>query len=333
MISGYIDLFSEVRRGSDRKPSGDGISFCDVDLSDLPQLSIEDGLLNDLPCLEPETSPGSASSIWHSVGTCLREVDGSTDPERCKYEMSSPNGDEAVLLSNVALTSPVEEAPENAQLFNGSASTSCEVDGRARLKPQIDPSQKKQSRLLRNRELAHESRQRKKSLLKDLELKCTILEQERKELQRQIVRSYTENTVLKEEVSRLKRMKGNNGVAEPAVLIKDSLPLEFRLHHTCLSLLTFVSLLLNPFLALLLGTVYLLQSLKGGAGGLARGRVGTKAYLLEIWRKWGTSIAVTKEVFFSFWRRRRKCESFCAKLLMIYELGRSLVASNSPSVS
>ena len=76
--------------------------------------------------------------------------------------------------------------------------------------------------LSRNRQLAFESRQRRKSYISDLEAKCRKLEWECNDIQRQACLTYAENTVLKEELSRLKKMKGNHNGAtvEPAVLFQ-----------------------------------------------------------------------------------------------------------------
>lgn len=132
------------------------------------------------------------------------------------------------------------------------------VDGEG--KSELDPLDKKQQRLLRNRELAFESRQRKKCYVSDLEAKCKMLEQERNQLQQQICFSAAENAVLKEELSRIKKLKGREGVTEPAVLFEDSLPLEFLSLLICLLLMARLSLCVSPFLALVLRAVVCPQS-------------------------------------------------------------------------
>lgn len=131
-------------------------------------------------------------------------------------------------------------------------------------KLQHEPLDKKQQRLLRNRELAFESRQRKKCYVSDLEAKCKMLEQERNQLQQQVCFSAAENAVLKEEIARLKKMKGRDGVAEPAVLFEDSLPLEFLSLLICLHLLARLSLCVSPFLVLVIRAVVCSQSASEG---------------------------------------------------------------------
>eukprot|EP00250_Pteridium_aquilinum_P018740 c24187_g1_i2 orf=435-1001(+) len=130
---------------------------------------------------------------------------------------------------------------------------------------------------MRNRELACESRQRKKCYISDLEVKCKMLEQERNQLQQQICFSAAENAVLKEELARMKKMKGRDGAAEPAVLFEDSLLLEFLSLLICLFLLMArLSLCGSPSLALVLRAILLLPS-PMKEGGLLKEQVGSKS--------------------------------------------------------
>ncbi|KAH7445456.1 hypothetical protein KP509_01G010100 [Ceratopteris richardii] len=130
------------------------------------------------------------------------------------------------------------------------------------------PLDKRQRRLLRNRELAFESRQRKKCYVSDLEKKCRILEQERNQLQQQLGFVSAENAVLKRELFDAKKRKGNNGAAEPAVLFWDSLQLEFLLLRICLLLMVQLSLYVTPCLTLNIRTNLFLGN-PGKTGGLA----------------------------------------------------------------
>ncbi|KAI5069144.1 hypothetical protein GOP47_0015445 [Adiantum capillus-veneris] len=143
-------------------------------------------------------------------------------------------------------------------------------------KDNVSPSDqldKRQQRLLRNRELAFESRQRKKCYVSDLEAKCRALEQERNQLQQQLCFSSAENVVLKKELALAKNRKGKDGVAEPAVLFKDSLPLEFLSLLICLLLTAQLSLCVNPSLALVVRTTLLLLPRATKVGGLAKEQV------------------------------------------------------------
>ncbi|XP_024527345.1 bZIP transcription factor 50-like isoform X2 [Selaginella moellendorffii] len=85
---------------------------------------------------------------------------------------------------------------------------------------------KRQSRLQRNRQSAWQSRQRKKWYVTGLEAKCRLLEGRCTQLEQSVRFVSTENVVLRQEVSRLNKA-AKSGVAEPAVLVKGSLPLEF----------------------------------------------------------------------------------------------------------
>ncbi|KAH7444087.1 hypothetical protein KP509_02G064000 [Ceratopteris richardii] len=95
--------------------------------------------------------------------------------------------------------------------------TNSNTGGREKSGSRNDALGKRQQRLLRNRKLAFESRQRKKCYIKDLEKKCKILEEERNQLQQQVGFASAENAVLRKELSRVKKVRGK-GVAEPAVL-------------------------------------------------------------------------------------------------------------------
>jgi hypothetical protein len=101
--------------------------------------------------------------------------------------------------------------------------------------PEEDSDPKRQIRLLRNRESASQSRARKKSYVKSLELKCRMMENHVSQLQRAMTASSMENTALRQELVRVTKFKDNSfksGVAEPAVLESNSLPLEFLPHHS-----------------------------------------------------------------------------------------------------
>lgn len=75
-------------------------------------------------------------------------------------------------------------------------------------------------RLEKNREAASQSRARKKSYMKDLEVKCRMLEAHVAHLQRVMTMTSMENAALKDELVRVKKPKDSvkTGVAEPAVL-------------------------------------------------------------------------------------------------------------------
>uniref|UniRef100_A0A0D6QTW3 BZIP domain-containing protein n=1 Tax=Araucaria cunninghamii TaxID=56994 RepID=A0A0D6QTW3_ARACU len=96
-----------------------------------------------------------------------------------------------------------------------------------------NPDDKRLMRLVKNREAAFQSRKRKKSYVQDLETKCRMWESYCNQLQQTVAFTCAENAILRDELSRSKRQRGGNGVAEPAVL-KDSLPLEFPSHLTTL---------------------------------------------------------------------------------------------------
>jgi hypothetical protein len=101
--------------------------------------------------------------------------------------------------------------------------------------PEEDGGSKRQIRLLRNRESASQSRARKKSYVKDLEVRCRMLENHVSQLQRAMTVSAMENMALRQELVRAKKLKDSgskSGVAEPAVLESNSLPLEFLPHHS-----------------------------------------------------------------------------------------------------
>jgi hypothetical protein len=94
---------------------------------------------------------------------------------------------------------------------------------------------KRARRLEKNREAASQSRARKKSYVKELEVKCRMLEAHVAQLQRVMTVTSMENTALKDELVRVKKPKDGvkTGVAEPAVLESNSLPSEFLRHHSC----------------------------------------------------------------------------------------------------
>lgn len=75
-------------------------------------------------------------------------------------------------------------------------------------------------RLEKNREAASQSRARKKSYVKELEVKCRMLEAHVAQLQRVMTVTSMENSALKDELVRVKKPKDGvkTGVAEPAVL-------------------------------------------------------------------------------------------------------------------
>lgn len=81
-------------------------------------------------------------------------------------------------------------------------------------------------RLEKNRESASQSRARKKSYVKDLEVKCRMLEAHVAQLQRAVSVTSMENSALKGELVRVKKPKDGvkSGVAEPAVLESSKLP-------------------------------------------------------------------------------------------------------------
>lgn len=76
------------------------------------------------------------------------------------------------------------------------------------------------SRLEKNREAASQSRARKKSYVKELEVKCRMLEAHVAQLQRSMTMTSMENSALKDELVRVKKPKDGvkSGVTEPAVL-------------------------------------------------------------------------------------------------------------------
>eukprot|EP01018_Ginkgo_biloba_P029423 Gb_41342 [translate_table: standard] len=124
-----------------------------------------------------------------------------------------------------------------------------------------NPEPKRQLRLVKNREAAAQSRQRKKFYIQDLESKCRMWENYCNQLQQSIAFTCAENTTLRNELSRCKRQKGGNVVSEPAVL-KDSLLLESPSHLTTLVVagLHFgnhcLRLLLAVLILILLGEVF-----------------------------------------------------------------------------
>eukprot|EP00252_Welwitschia_mirabilis_P012266 TRINITY_DN27246_c0_g1_i1.p1 TRINITY_DN27246_c0_g1~~TRINITY_DN27246_c0_g1_i1.p1 ORF type:complete len:279 (-),score=27.02 TRINITY_DN27246_c0_g1_i1:544-1380(-) len=92
----------------------------------------------------------------------------------------------------------------------------------------IDPhvvESKRQLRLMKNREAASLSRQRKKSYIEGLESKCRMWERYCNTLQRSIAFMSAENMTLRNELLKCKRQRDGKGVMEPAVP-KDSLQLE-----------------------------------------------------------------------------------------------------------
>lgn len=233
---------------------------------------------------EPDEANGAAHqcepTFTFEVGTPSLHNNGST--------VSSPHNSDAG--SSVAVAEGDNHGPESyghamkySTIYSVASSRKRQQEdigsdmegGDGESKSQLDPSDKKQQRLLRNRELAFESRQRKKCYVSDLEAKCKMLEQERNQLQQQVCFSVAENAVLKEELSRMKKMKGRDGVAEPAVLFEDSLPLEFLSLLICLLLMARLSLCVSPFLALVLRAVVCPQS-PSKAEGLLKEQVDSK---------------------------------------------------------
>ncbi|KAL3692315.1 hypothetical protein R1sor_005966 [Riccia sorocarpa] len=93
----------------------------------------------------------------------------------------------------------------------------------------MDEESKRQIRLIRNRESATQSRLRKKSYMKELEMKCRMLESHCSMLQQTVAFTSQENILLREELNNIKlsSMNGSkSGVVEPAALPSDSLPSE-----------------------------------------------------------------------------------------------------------
>lgn len=120
------------------------------------------------------------------------------------------------------------------------ATSSPEVAGSKRSadsSPETDQDDPKRVRRLeKNREAASQSRARKKSYVKELEVKCRTLEAHVAQLQRVMTMTSMENSALKDELVRVKKPKDGvkSGVAEPAVLESNSLPSEFLRHRSCL---------------------------------------------------------------------------------------------------
>ncbi|KAG6550735.1 hypothetical protein Mapa_007639 [Marchantia paleacea] len=93
----------------------------------------------------------------------------------------------------------------------------------------LDEDTKKRIRLMRNRESATQSRLRKKSYIKELEMKYRMLESHCSILQQTVAFTSQENVLLKEELNKIKcsNLNGSkSGVVEPAALPSDSLPSE-----------------------------------------------------------------------------------------------------------
>ncbi|KAL2635493.1 hypothetical protein R1flu_006972 [Riccia fluitans] len=95
--------------------------------------------------------------------------------------------------------------------------------------PPMDEEAKRKMRLMRNRESATQSRLRKKSYIKELEMKCRMLESHCSMLQQTVAFTSRENVLLRDELNKIKcsNMNGSkSGVVEPAALPSDSLPSE-----------------------------------------------------------------------------------------------------------
>ncbi|BBN04412.1 hypothetical protein Mp_3g04360 [Marchantia polymorpha subsp. ruderalis] len=93
----------------------------------------------------------------------------------------------------------------------------------------VDEDTKKRIRLMRNRESATQSRLRKKSYVKELEMRYRMLESHCSILQQTVAFTSQENILLKEELNKIKcsNLNGSkSGVVEPAALPSDSLPSE-----------------------------------------------------------------------------------------------------------
>lgn len=156
---------------------------------------------------------------------------GLEDPEEGAFLADENTGCGAISSScsspNVTSTSqPDVAAAPSSSLTKRSADSSPEFE-------QDDP--KRLRRLEKNREAASQSRARKKSYMKDLEVKCRMLEAHVAHLQRVMTMTSMENAALKDELVRVKKPKDSvkTGVAEPAVLESNSLPSEFLRHLSC----------------------------------------------------------------------------------------------------
>ncbi|CAM6100702.1 unnamed protein product [Calypogeia fissa] len=100
---------------------------------------------------------------------------------------------------------------------------------------ETDEDAKRQSRLMRNRESAVQSRLRKKSYVKELEAKCRAIESQMSMLHQTVAFTSAQNAALREELAHYRNLKGNgskSGVMEPAALPSDSLPSESPSRHT-----------------------------------------------------------------------------------------------------
>lgn len=299
--------FAKVIPVVEAPSSDDSDWFLDFDFINLPPINCDVAclpLLDDLP-------------LWEEKGSCSIEHQVTVDQEswECESQLASnssnSSGPASLPLADVPQTSP-QSIGDETEANICSALRGPQIADFEDAKSQDSASQKKQMRLLRNRELAFESRQRRKSYINDLESKCKMLEKERNQLHQQYFQFCTENAVLKEEIFRLKKMKGSTGVAEPAVLVKGSLPLEFLSHLTCLSLLAWLLLFVGLFLALLV--VPLIRTFSPRRGGLARGEVDSKGCSLPS-RIGGTLkmrsdrhvyASLKKLCSFSYWKRRSR---------------------------
>jgi hypothetical protein len=86
---------------------------------------------------------------------------------------------------------------------------------------ELDEDAKRQSRLMRNRESATQSRLRKKSYIKELEAKCRAMESQMSMLHQTVAFTSAQNAALREELAHYRSLKGNgskSGVMEPAAL-------------------------------------------------------------------------------------------------------------------
>ncbi|KAJ7522738.1 hypothetical protein O6H91_18G024900 [Diphasiastrum complanatum] len=152
---------------------------------------------------------------------------------------------------------------------------------------QGDDGARRKIRLMKNRESALQSRQRKKSYVKDLEAKCRMLESHCNQLQQAVAFKDMENCVLREELVRAKRVKNQKGVslcvAEPAVLAKDSLPLESLSHKAYNSDGRYLVWMVPLFLLLLLLLMQGAPKRDPSGGNLNMGKTGSTHHHYMMW--------------------------------------------------
>ncbi|KAG0562189.1 hypothetical protein KC19_9G125200 [Ceratodon purpureus] len=208
----------------------DSSSFdLDFNLDSFPQLPSEEDLTSAFLKEDIET----IDDDWWQ-GLCLPSPSRSVAGEG---PLSAPEGGEddgTVTLDGAASSS---HSSCNLDVVVGGSSP--EVVGSKRSavsSPEIDQDDPKRARRLeKNREAASQSRARKKSYVKELEVKCRMLEAHVAQLQRVMTVTSMENSALKDELVRVKKPKDSveSGVAEPAVLESNSLPSEFLRHRSC----------------------------------------------------------------------------------------------------